>query len=316
MKIIFMGTPHLAAEILKQLDNNHEIVAVFSRPDALRGRGKKLIPSPVKEAACALNIPVYTPTTLRDEEILSIIESLEPDVICVAAFGMLLPPRILDIPRYGCLNVHTSLLPRWRGAAPLERSILARDKTSGICIMRMEEGLDTGPYCEREEFEITDLYLKDLEHRCALAGSRLLENALQSLSLRSVTWTAQSDEGILYAQKIEKGELNPLREDSTQMIYAKVRASSESHAAKIIIGKRAVTLISVSPRSSQEVDKENSHLPGEVFLHNHELVLALKDGFIALLSVKPDGKKEMEGYAFAQGIQGIKQGGIIWNALR
>ncbi len=315
MKIIFMGTPRLSADILSDLAKNHDIVAVFTKKDAQRGRGKKLIPSPVKQVAESLDIPTYTPKTLRDSEVIESIKNLKPDVICVAAFGMLLPAEILEIPRFGCLNVHTSLLPRFRGAAPIERSILACDKTSGICIMRMEEGLDTGPVCECEEFSIEDLYLEEIENLCAKNGASLLQKALVSLENNSIIWTPQSGEGIIYANKISKGELNPLFEDSMPAIYAKVRASSESHAAKIMIGKRTVTLISVSPRFFDDSDADQTHHPGDVFLHNHELIMRCQDAYLALLKLKPDGKKIMEGYAFAQGLQGIKQGGITWNEI-
>lgn len=147
MRVVFMGTPRFAAEILDELAEFHEIAAVYTRPDAVRGRGKALVPSPVKEVAERRGLPVRTPRTLRDAAVLSELAAFAPDVICVAAYGAILPKEVLDLPPFGCLNVHGSLLPRWRGAAPIERAILAGDEEIGVCIMAMEEGLDTGDYC-------------------------------------------------------------------------------------------------------------------------------------------------------------------------
>ena len=135
-----MGTPRFAAEILDELAEFHEIAAVYTRPDAVRGRGKALVPSPVKEVAERRGFPVRTPRTLRDAAVLSELAAFAPDVICVAAYGAILPKEVLDLPPFGCLNVHGSLLPRWRGAAPIERAILAGDEEIGVCIMAMEEG--------------------------------------------------------------------------------------------------------------------------------------------------------------------------------
>ena len=136
-----MGTPRFAAEILDELAEFHEIAAVYTRPDAVRGRGKALVPSPVKEVAERRGLPVRTPRTLRDAAVLSELAAFAPDVICVAAYGAILPKEVLDLPPFGCLNVHGSLLPRWRGAAPIERAILAGDEEIGVCIMALEEGL-------------------------------------------------------------------------------------------------------------------------------------------------------------------------------
>ena len=144
MRVVFMGTPAFAATILDDLAEQHDVAAVYTRPDAVRGRGKRLEPSPVKAAAERRGLRVLTPRTLRDEAAQRELASFAPDVICVAAYGAILPKEVLDIPRFGCLNVHASLLPRWRGAAPIERAILAGDEEAGVCIMRMEVGLDTG----------------------------------------------------------------------------------------------------------------------------------------------------------------------------
>ena len=132
MRVVFMGTPDFAASILIELKEQHDVVAVYTRADAVRGRGKKLVPSPVKEVALGANIPVFEPRTLRDEAEVERLRALDPDVICVAAYGMILPQAVLDIPKHGCLNVHASLLPKYRGAAPIERAILNGDDEAGV----------------------------------------------------------------------------------------------------------------------------------------------------------------------------------------
>ena len=178
MRVVFMGTPEFAATILEDLSQQHEVAAVYTRPDAVRGRGRKLEPSPVKRTAERLGLPVLEPRTLRDEAVQAELASFEPDVICVAAYGAILPKAVLDLPPFGCLNVHASLLPRWRGAAPVERAILAGDAVAGVCIMRMEEGLDTGAYCVCRTARIDGKTAPELTDELANLGSHALLTAL------------------------------------------------------------------------------------------------------------------------------------------
>ena len=193
MRIVFMGTPDFAASVLSELASQHEVVAVYTRPDAVRGRGKQLVPSPVKVEACERGIPVFTPKTLRDADEQQALAALEPDVICVAAYGMLLPAEVLSIPEHGCLNVHASLLPRWRGAAPIERAILSGDEEVGVCIMRMEEGLDTGDYCVCRSLEVGDKDVALLTDLLADLGAHALLTALTQLEAGCIRWTRQDE---------------------------------------------------------------------------------------------------------------------------
>ena len=149
MRIVFMGTPQLAAKILQALTvaETTQIVAVYTNADAVSKRGNQLIPSPVKVVANEAGVPVHTPSTFKDELEVERLAAYEPDFICVAAYGMILPTSALNIPKYECINVHGSLLPRWRGAAPIQRAILAGDEHTGVSIMRMDAGMDTGDYC-------------------------------------------------------------------------------------------------------------------------------------------------------------------------
>ena len=181
MRIAFMGTPEFAARILIEIKEQHDIVCVHTRPDAVRGRGSKLVSSPVKRVALESGIPVREPRTLRDAGELAFLRSLAPDVVCVAAYGKILPQAVLDVPCFGCLNVHASLLPKYRGAAPIERAILAGDEQVGVCIMRMETGLDTGPFCISRSVAVAGRGCEHLTGELADIGSCALLSALAEL---------------------------------------------------------------------------------------------------------------------------------------
>lgn len=313
MRIVFMGTPTLAATVLNRLADEHDVVGVYSRPDAVRGRGKKLVASPVKTLAQGRGIPVYTPTSLRDEAVQDELSSLHPDAICVVAYGALLPREVLEIPVYGCLNVHTSLLPRWRGAAPMQRAILERDEYAGVCIMRMEEGLDTGAFCKRVEIALDELYLADLEQRLACEGTNALLEALDDIESGNVTWHEQGDEDATYAPKILKGELDLDPEDGASSACAKVRASSAAHPARAVVADRSVTVVRASVARDEAAGSLTADLhAGDAVFRAKRFFIMADDGPIELEEVKPDGKKNMDARSFAAGIQGIKNTIVTW----
>lgn len=313
MRIVFMGTPEFAATILEDLSQQHDVVAVYTRPDAVRGRGKTLEASPVKRVAERLGLEVRTPRSLRDEVAQSALAALNPEVICVAAYGAILPVVVLEIPPLGCLNVHASLLPRWRGAAPIERAILAGDEDAGVCVMRMEEGLDTGDYCVCRTAHIEGKTTGELTDELANLGSHALLTALVHVQNNAADWTKQDEAQVTYASKIEKGELNVLPEDTAELAVRKVRASSAAHPSRATIAGRVVTLYKI-----QEIDDERGcsliqdMVPGQVRFAQKRLFLGVCGGAIELLSVKPDGKSEMNAKAFAAGIQGIKTDTLLW----
>lgn len=311
MRIVFMGTPEFAANILYELNEQHDVVAVYTRPDAVRGRGKELEGSPVRKVAEMLGIEVRTPKTLRDEETVAELAALEPDAICVAAYGMILPQEVLDIPPYGCLNVHASLLPKYRGAAPIERAILNGDAETGVCIMKMEAGLDTGPYCISRSMEIGDLPFEKLVGELADLGACALLSALFVLENGEVHWIEQDDCRACYADKIDKSELL-LREDSTALDNARrIQASCCAHPARCVIAGKPVTIL-----SGHRVCPEDFRAPaGTVTFKSKQLLLWCTDGALQIESVKPDGKKEMPAAAFAAGIQGIKNGNLTWECM-
>ncbi len=309
MRVVFMGTPSLAARILDDLARACEVAAVFTRPDAVRGRGKKAVPSPVGELAEQRGIPVHKPRTLRDPAVLALLEDLRPDAICVAAYGALLPREVLELPPLGCFNVHASLLPRWRGAAPLERAILAGDERTGVCIMRMEEGLDTGPYCRCGSVALDGLDLKGLQEALADLGSRLLLESLQAAEDGTLQWTAQDDAAACYADKVQKGELFLNPADDVQTLLRKVRASSDAHPAKAEVAGRPLTVLAARPFEG----RSDAPAPGRAAFAAKRLLLGTADGAVELLEVKPDGKRAMPAAAFAAGLQCPAGDDMEWN---
>lgn len=311
MKIVFMGTPGFAATILENLLHHHEVAGVFTRPDAVRGRGNKLVPSPVKQVAVQAGIPVFTPTNLHDETVLQDLMLLAPDVICVAAYGALLPAAVLSLPRYGCLNVHASRLPAWRGAAPIEHAILAGDAEAGVCIMRMEEGLDTGDFCVVRTTEIGNKTSAELTSELADLGSAALLTALTHIEDGTVEWTPQDDFFATYAPKIEKGAFFLRKTKTAQETVREVQASSAAHPARATIAGRGVTITRAARVTSRLLRAALMLDPGQAILHEKNLYLGMADQPIEVLALKPDGKREMPAASFAAGVPGIKQC-VLW----
>ena len=208
MRVVFMGTPDFAVPTLSRLaGDGHEIAAVYTRAPARAGRGMGLRPSPVHARAEALGLPVLTPATLKGEEASATFRAHEADVAVVVAYGLLLPQAVLDAPRHGCLNLHGSLLPRWRGAAPIQRAVMAGDAESGVGIMRMEAGLDTGPVALEARLPIAPgMTAGDLHDALMPLGADLMGRALTELDKAGLTFTPQPAEGVLYAHKITNEE--------------------------------------------------------------------------------------------------------------
>ena len=208
MRVVFMGTPDFAVPTLARLtDDGHEIVAVYTRAPAKAGRGMVLRPSPVHALAEQLGLPVLTPTTLRAPEAADTFAAHVADVAVVVAYGMLLPQAILDAPKHGCLNLHGSLLPRWRGAAPIQRAVMAGDAESGVGVMRMESGLDTGPVALEARVPIPEgMTAGELHDALMPLGAELMSKALSALGRGELRFTPQAEHGVEYAKKITNEE--------------------------------------------------------------------------------------------------------------
>lgn len=205
MKVLFMGTPDFAVPVLEELIKRHEVVAVISQPDKPKGRGKKLQPTPVKEVAEANNIPVYQPIKIKDEEFVDFLEGIETDIYVVVAYGQILSQRILDIPKYGCVNVHGSLLPKYRGAAPIQWSIINGEEKTGVTIMYMVKALDSGDMILKKEIAIeTDDTYETLHDKMAPIGAKALIEALEMIENGQVNAEKQDDALTSYASMITK----------------------------------------------------------------------------------------------------------------
>lgn len=308
MRIVFMGTPAFAATILEDLAAQYNVVAAYTRPDAVRGRGKNLVASPVKETAERLGIEVCQPTTFKNAETIAQLEAYKPDFIVVAAYGMILPRDVLECPTYHCLNVHASLLPRWRGAAPIEHAIIAGDEETGVCIMRMEEGLDTGPYCVCRTLPVGDKTSEQLSDELANLGSQALLTAIMRLVHGAQRWVVQKETDATYAHKIGKGELDLDPALDAEMLARRVRASSAAHPSKCTIAGRSVTVLdalSVS-HDAEAVRAAEGLLPGRARYAAKRLLLGCADGALEVFRLKPDGKKEMDAQAFAAGAASLR----------
>jgi methionyl-tRNA formyltransferase len=289
MRIVFMGTPGAAVPALRALNAEHEVVEVYTRPDKPRGRGLKLEASDVKIAAEELGLRVVQPKRLRAQA--EALAQLEPDAICVVAYGALLPPEVLEVPRLGCVNVHFSLLPRWRGAAPVERAILAGDERTGVTTMLMDEGLDTGPILLQVPVGITaDDTSGSLRAKLADIGAPLLVRSVGELASGALTPQPQPDDGVTTADKIDPAEAELDPTGSATILERKVRAFDPAPGAFLSFrGKR----LKVWRAAAEAGAGEPGRLQGSS--------LQTADGRLELLVVQPEGKRRMSGEEFARG---------------
>lgn len=205
MKIIFMGTPDFAVVALEEIiEHGFEVIGVVTQPDRAKGRGKKVQYTPVKQLAVAHNIPVFQPETAKDDDFIQTLRRLKPDCIVVAAYGNILPKELLEMPRYGCINIHASLLPKYRGSAPIHWAVLNGEEKAGITIMKMDEGLDTGDMLLKDEVEVGDMTTGELHDILAKMGGELIVKALKNIESNSIKPTKQNDEEATYASMIDK----------------------------------------------------------------------------------------------------------------
>lgn len=301
LNVIFAGTPDFAAVALEALINSsHNVIAVYTQPDRPAGRGRKLQASPVKKLALENNIPVFQPESLKDKEEQQKLANLNADIMIVAAYGLILPQAVLDIPRLGCLNIHASLLPRWRGAAPIQRAILAGDKESGITIMQMNAGLDTGDMLSKTSCSITE---EDsggsLHDRLAELGAESLLTTLDDLVAGEITPEVQDDNHATYARKLEKQEAQLNWQQSAQQLYNQVRAFNPWPVAFFVVDDKTVRVW------QSEVVKEVTNagnLPGTIINTNKKGIdVACGEGVLRLLQLQPPGKKPMDAASFLNG---------------
>lgn len=315
MRVVFMGTPDFAVPSLRALAAAHEVALVLTRPDAVRSRGKKLEPSPVKGAALELGLSVVEANRITPE-VLDELRLARAGVFCVAAYGCILPNEVLDMAPLGCVNVHASLLPRWRGAAPIQRSILEGDAETGVSIMRIGEGVDTGAYCAQASTPVGEKTADELTAELAEMGAQLLVDTLPALADGSAAWVEQDEALVTHAAKISKAEMRLNPEAGVTANLRRVRASSEAAPARCTLQGKPVRVCSARSAGS---DGGGSHAgapadvsAGELLVKGRRVLLGCADGAFELVSVKPDGKREMDASAWAAGAR-VQRG--AWGAL-
>ncbi len=302
IRIVFAGTPGFAVSCLEALigTDGVEVVGVVSQPDRKAGRGMKLTPSPVKQAAMDADIALITPEKLRDnDEALAWLHEKAPDILVVVAFGMILPKPWLETAKVAAVNVHASLLPRWRGAAPIERALLAGDRETGISIMQMEEGLDTGAVYARKSMRITDQTTgADLWSTLAPMGAELLIETLPSI-MAGLQPEPQPEEGVTYAQKINNSERVIDWSSSADEVDRLVRCFSPRPGVRTILNGKQVKLI-----SGEVATGSHSMQPGQVSDIQTALDIACGGGSIyRTVELQPEGKRAMKAVDFLRGAQ-------------
>jgi len=298
MRIVFMGTPGFAVPALSEvLGQGHEVVAVYTQPPRPAGRGMSLKKSPVHGFAEANGLKVRHPLTLRDKAEQARFSALAADAAVVVAYGLILPQPVLDAPVHGCFNIHASLLPRWRGAAPIQRAIMAGDERTGVSIMRMEAGLDTGPVCLSETVPITpETTAGDLHDQLAEVGASLMVRALAALSRGGLDCQPQAVEGVTYAEKIGKAEAH-LRLDlpASQVLHA-IHGLSPAPGAWVMAGSGPAPFRLKLLRAEMV---EGRGRPGEVL--DDRLTIACGSGAIRPFLVQREGKAPMQADQFLRG---------------
>ncbi len=291
MRVVFMGTPDFSVPVLDALHRDHEVVAVYCQPPRPAGRGKKDRPSPVQTRAEALGLPVRHPLNFKADAERAAFAALNADIAVVVAYGLILPQAVLDAPRHGCLNIHASLLPRWRGAAPIHRAIMAGDAETGVCIMQMEAGLDTGPVLLREATPIGATETTgQLHDRLSAMGARLILAALDRIE--TLTPQPQPEIGVTYAQKIDKAEARVDWTRPAPELVRQINGLSPFPGAWCEINGERVKLLRAALA-------EGHGAPGQVL---GGFTIACGSGALDILNAQREGKKPMPSSEVLKGL--------------
>lgn len=308
MRVLFMGTPDFSVGSFKALYDNFEIIGAVTQPDKPQGRGYKLTASPIKRIASEYSIPVYQPESLKNGAFSDVLQSLNPDIIVVVAYGKILPKYVLDYPKYGCINLHGSLLPKYRGAAPMQRAIIDGEKITGVTTMFMAEGLDTGDMLEKAEIKIEENDNFETVHdKLSEVGASLLVSTLRKIEASQIKAIKQDENLATYAKKIEKEDRLIDFSKDAENIHNLIRGLSPIPLAFTYLGEK---LVKISDAQIAEKNSINSN-PGEVLSFDHgKIVVACGRGSISLNVLIPEGKKSMSASDFINGRQ-IKIGEVF-----
>ena len=313
MKIVFMGTPDFSVPVLEALVKaGHQVEAVVTQPDKPKGRGKAVLMTPVKEKAMELGIPVYQPVKVREPEFVEVLKELKPDVMVVVAFGQILPKAVLDIPPYGCVNVHASLLPKYRGAAPIQWAVINGDAVTGVTTMRMDEGLDTGDMIDKVEVAITPEDTgATLHDKLAEAGAALILETLTKLENHTATRTKQDDAQSCYASMLSKemGRMDFAK--SAEELERLIRglnpwpcAYTEIDGKNVKIYKAKVIAMddAYKTQAQGKVEQTLTFAPGEIVeVAKKYFVIACGTDALQIQNLQPEGKKPMDTVAYLNG---------------
>ena len=309
MKIIFAGTPHFAAKHLEiVLKSKHEVLSVLTQPDRKSGRGKKINFSPVKQTALDNDISVYQPESLRLEKVFSNLKNIAPDLILVVAYGLLVPKNILELPKRGCVNIHASLLPRWRGASPMEHAIMSGDKDIGISYMEMSEGLDEGPVYEMHECSLEEYdTLQAVEEKFIQLSEKYLVSFLDNLESGSIKHKAQDENKATFSPKIDKKLLQiDWQGDTSIEIIRKINALGSKYGTHSFLGGRRVKI-----HKARSIELEINLDPGYISIKDDQLIVYCKDASSILIEqLQMEGKNKVSGKDFIAGyLELIKENG-------
>jgi len=293
-----MGTPDFAVPSLKLLANNHNVLCAFSQPARPNGRGMKIKDSPVEKAAKDLNILTLTPSSLKNDDVFSNFKELNPDIVVVVAYGLILPEKYLKIPKFGCINGHASLLPRWRGAAPIQRAIEAGDKKTGSCIMLMEKGMDTGPVILSRSI---DIYQSDnaqrIHDKLSNITAEILIDAIKGYTIGNIDPVPQKEIGIKYANKIEKTEAEIDWEEGSKEIYNKIRAFDPFPGTFTFLHNNLIKIV-----SSRLGNNTHESEPGTIIEVGKKIIVACgKKTTLEIVSLQKPGKKIISTIEFLNG---------------
>jgi len=302
-KIIFMGTPEFATDALRSLINeNYNIAAVFTQPDKPAGRRQILTSSPIKKLALKYNLPLYQPASLKDEEIATKISKLKPDLIIITAFGQIIPKTILNIPKFGCINIHASLLPRWRGASPIAQAILAGDKYTGDTIMLLDRKLDHGPILSQKKIKIeNDDNLESLSKKLSESGAELLIKTLPDFLENKIALQMQDDSKATYAPLVKKNDGRIDWHNNAEEIERQIRAFTPWPSCWTTLNNKRLKIIKAAVFDK---NKKNS-APGLIAILDNKLVADCKNGKLALEIIQLEGKKQTSSEEFIKGYSNI-----------
>ena len=302
LKIIFAGTPEFSVPTLIALNTDYsKVIHVLTQPDKKSGRGMKNSYSPVKKTALRLNIPILQPISLKDNDVFEILEASNADILIVAAYGLIIPSNILALFPMGCYNVHASLLPRWRGAAPIHRAIEAGDKATGVTIMKVVEKLDAGPMLISKSIDLDkNITTGEVTKNLANIGAILMEQIVSSIQKKeTISIVEQRESLVTYAEKINKSEARLNMCHAPEVIVRKINSLNPYPGAAIIFRDKILKIWKADIIKNK--DKNIQMSIGELYTYNEELILKLENGVIKIIELQPEGKTRMDASSFIRG---------------